>query len=380
MATLRNSYVPHLLIALGACSSADVITSGPVNGVLGVDITQCNGNQPCIDENITDVAIANGQAFIARFKNDPAGASNTVRIEVGDFGDGGVTDLHDEPTATDGQLSALSDGGVILVTSNGQPIVHDLGGFVLNVSSGGNLGGAVLAGGGFYFINADQGQGFSDPDESNWPSTGGSDGGIQSNVVNGSIVRVDLAAQTTSTVSGPSFVMTLSRHLLAADATHIYWVAGPEPGKVMQAPLDLSTSSLVMNVSNGVAAGLATNGTTLAWSATTLGAGCSIWAAGTLIFQTTAFSCMGLAIDKDHAYVAKVSSQISNNNSGTTTWVQGMALERVDLAGPSTQTASELDLASLRYYGPRRVLIDDTFVYGVDPAYVVRVAKTAFKP
>ena len=56
----------------------------------------------------------------------------------------------------------------------------------------------------------------------------------------------------------------------------------------------------------------------------------------------------------------------------------GNGIARVPLVGGGPlQTAP---LQADRWYGPRRVLVDDTYVYAIDPNYVLRFPKTAFGP
>jgi hypothetical protein len=65
----------------------------------------------------------------------------------------------------------------------------------------------------------------------------------------------------------------------------------------------------------------------------------------------------------------------SSNDPGGPTYMMGTGLGRVPLAGGPLQT---VPLASSRWYGARRVLVDAQSVYAVDPNFVVRVDKSAF--
>jgi hypothetical protein len=86
--------------------------------------------------------------------------------------------------------------------------------------------------------------------------------------------------------------------------------------------------------------------------------------------------CSGLAVDDTYAYVA-ITDTISTSNGGNQIVTVGSGIARVPLAGGPLQIVS---LQSQEWYGPRRVFVDATYVYAVDPNYVARFAKSDFGP
>jgi len=118
--------------------------------------------------------------------------------------------------------------------------------------------------------------------------------------------------------------------------------------------------------------------------------GCLVWmsAAGAAPVQVyngsqDSFFCRGLATDGQYAYftmneVAATNEGPSCTNCTNGTYVAGVVgigIARVPLAGGAAQT---LPLQSQSWYGPRRVFVDATYVYGVDPSYVLRMPLGTF--
>jgi hypothetical protein len=56
----------------------------------------------------------------------------------------------------------------------------------------------------------------------------------------------------------------------------------------------------------------------------------------------------------------------------------GKGIVRVPISGQGP--AQVVLLQSDRWYGARRVIVDDTYVYALDPSYVMRFSKSAFGP
>ena len=88
------------------------------------------------------------------------------------------------------------------------------------------------------------------------------------------------------------------------------------------------------------------------------------------------FLCSGLALDTDYAYFAMVQVYVPPAGVDSAV-VLGEGIGRVKL---STGDLTTVPLSTDRWYGARRVLVDDTYVYAIDPQYVVRFPKTAFGP
>ncbi|HEY8040386.1 MAG TPA: hypothetical protein VIF15_11360 [Polyangiaceae bacterium] len=235
------------------------------------------------------------------------------------------------------------------------------------------------------------------PDAQAWPGTLPVD-----TPATGSIYRMDrsgaAAAQALDVPLGITFSPDFMLHVLAQTSTAVYWVdASPGPqeiGHVMFAPkaswsAQQGKSLWGLAQINGLPmgfVGLAANDAYVAWAAAPEpfpgAVGCWIWAAPTggapkEIFDgdlvSTSFKCSGLAIDASYAYFAMVKVQQAQGN----VVVVGTGIGRVPLGGGPLQTVS---LQSERWYGPRRVLVDEANVYAIDPSYVLGFSKSAFGP
>lgn len=235
------------------------------------------------------------------------------------------------------------------------------------------------------------------PDESYWPGT--SAGGL--GPASGDMIRVaraDGAVQSAgmSQSTGPGFAFQYARHLIAQDARYVYTVtnesqaAGPVPVDVVRIEKSSWTAgpskvaAIVNDPSMGVV-GLAARGSTVAWTAARTpsggASGCEIGAVQTdgdggvaaprTLLQSGSYDCWGLALDDTHAYFTVVHAASDPENGGGT-FVVGTRIGRVPLAGGSPEF---VDVGASKYYGPRRVLVDDTYVYGIDPRVVLRFRK-----
>jgi hypothetical protein len=148
-----------------------------------------------------------------------------------------------------------------------------------------------------------------------------------------------------------------------------------------------SAGQIVASAPPNTLTGVAANDQDVAWATSTTpkpgATGCSVFASHadgppTKIYDGTnaSFLCWGMAVDDTYAYFATTSvAQQSSNDPGAGVYMMGTGLGRVPLAGGSLQT---VPLASSRWYGARRVLVDAQYVYAVDPSFVVRVEKSAF--
>lgn len=161
------------------------------------------------------------------------------------------------------------------------------------------------------------------------------------------------------------------------------WASGPVPTpRIQVVPIPPKGWSFVATASSG---------NTYAWAASpdvAIGAsGCLVWAsvnggAPTAVYDGSqaSFFCRGLAIDGQYAYVtmnALASTPCNGCSNTSSIYVAGNGIARIPLGGGALQT---MPLESQEWYGPRRVFVDDTYVYAVDPSYVLRVDKTAFGP
>ena len=427
MAALWRTYVACVLMS--ACSSADPSTDGPgFQGVLAIDIVNnCNGQ--CPEENVAGAALAQGSVWITRTQtqfNCPNNsncviASASVALGVATFGDAGALSVIDDVPAF-ANATTLPWSGVD-VTSDGtvadfvyaDPIANHI---VYQAFAGsadaGHTTQAVF--GHVVGVVADKGSviaAISPPANQNsggdWnqlldegPYTGGS--GAPGQDTSAALYRVDLASGNASPAKTVPLDTMASHHVLTSDAANVYGVGG---GHLWSIPRDLSTitdiaTSLPVgtgNCMNGgcqvlAPVGISVFGSTVVTaflSATSQSGGpgtsstisptrCQIFNGGTPIFDLAQKGCAGVAADAQYAYFAIVEQkQVVGGCCGTQYYLATTGIARISLTGTTTQVPSIIPLDTNRLYGPRRFLIDDTYLYGIDPAYVLRVAKTAFK-
>ncbi|HSQ63197.1 MAG TPA: hypothetical protein VLM85_08270 [Polyangiaceae bacterium] len=402
MAALRRAHLAHFLIA-ASCSAVAPATSGTIEGVAAIEFIPCSSNQQCTNENVSGAALSPGAAWVTRFTSTGGNPSdNSVQLERLTFdGDAGATVVKSIPTAMLSDVAVTPDGANVYflgVEQGGQVAMlralsaagADRAPIALPSNQGcGDVPG-LLADPGAVTVGVggsggpSQG-GNNDPDVSYWLQGTSS---IPSDVRGGFVARVNVDDGGVGPTQPTTFVITYSHHLMAADATNVYWVAGPSPqGEVHMAPRDLSaTESQLAVISSGAApVGLAAANGKVAWSSTAdlfgTTPGCWIWQSSVLVFQSTTSWCMGLAIDATDAYFATVEMRSFTDNSGQTqTFLAATGMARVSLAGPAQQTPHVLALTTDRIFGPRRILVDSQYVYGIDPAYVLRAPKSAFAP
>jgi hypothetical protein len=191
------------------------------------------------------------------------------------------------------------------------------------------------------------------------------------------------------------------QHVLAQSSTEVYWLDSThvttDLGRVMAASKSDWATDIGHRV-GGIQAvpglptgfvGLAASDSYVAWAAAPEpspgSTGCWVWSslkdgAPKEIFDSdlaqTSFSCSGLAIDATYAYFAMVEVYVPPAGVDSSVLL-GKGIARVPLAGGPLET---VPLQADRWYGPRRVLVDDTYVYAIDPSYVLRFPKTAFGP
>lgn len=242
------------------------------------------------------------------------------------------------------------------------------------------------------------------PDSWQWPAATEVDTGFT-----GSIYRVVPGAmppgQRLGVTGGITFFPGFMQHVLAQSSTNVYWVdsapVGKDVGRVMTATKAnwasdpghaIGAIPSIDNLATGFV-GLAASDSYVAWEQApepNFGfAGCWVFVSATkdgvsaaqkTIFDSdiagTSFSCNGLALDADYAYFAMVEVAVPPAGVNSSILL-GTGIGRVPLGGGALETVS---LQSDRWYGPRRVLVDDTNVYAIDPSYVLRFPKTAFGP
>jgi hypothetical protein len=187
-----------------------------------------------------------------------------------------------------------------------------------------------------------------------------------------------------------SLATALTAHVLAQSTGEVYWLDASSAANdaVMRATKsDWSTAQIVATAPSNTLTGIAASDEYVAWSTSALptpgATGCTVFASHddgppAMIYDGSKapFLCWGLAVDEAYAYFATTTVVVLfSNDPGGPTYMMGTGLGRVPLAGGPLQT---VPLASSRWYGARRVLVDAQSVYAVDPNFVVRMDKSAF--
>ena len=227
------------------------------------------------------------------------------------------------------------------------------------------------------------------PDQQSWPGSQFT----PSPSGNAKLVRFDRQNPSApmQTLPGVSSLATaLTAHVLAQSTAEVYWLDASSVGtdRVMRAAKsDWSTGQIVADAPSNTLTGIAASDAYVAWATSaqpTPGAtGCAVFAshadgppAKIYDGSKAPFLCWGLAVDDAYAYFATTTVVVQfSGDPGGPTYMMGTGLGRVPLAGGPLQT---VPLASSRWYGARRVLVDAQSVYAVDPSFVVRVDKSVF--
>jgi hypothetical protein len=187
-----------------------------------------------------------------------------------------------------------------------------------------------------------------------------------------------------------SLATALTAHVLAQSTAEVYWLDASSAGtdSVMRATKsDWSTGQIVANAPSNTLTGIAASDAYVAWATSAQpmpgATGCAVFAshadgppAKIYDGSEAPFLCWGLAVDDTYAYFATTAVvAASGNDPGGPAYMMGTGLGRVPLAGGPLRT---VPLASSRWYGARRVLVDAQYVYAVDPSFVVRMDKNGF--
>jgi hypothetical protein len=413
---LRRTNLAHVLIAT-ACSSADPSTApGPIQGVSALEQLDCNGY--CAEEYVAGAAVGQGTMWITRARDIPNSNggmhADDAQLALVDFADAGIIILAKTPTYATTNFGSVASSNVG-VTADGSKLYfayddrnaskvvlqdgldggsQQLGpdGVVVGVAA--QPTSAVVAvvpsccgmscgSGCFNSSGFDQGSGTFNPN-------GSSDAGAVLygvNFADGGVMQrtVGIDAQ-------------VSVHNFTSDGANVYWIGG---GQLWTMPQDFTAAPMASPATiAGYPVGLSTSNGVVAWATVrgTTGTNCSgpcpftpqgydIASTNGPIYtaQSSTQFCLGLAIDATYAYFAITEQRTTSNccndqdggpNINTDIYTTGIA--RVSLTGGASQTPSVIPFSTNRMYGPRRFFVDDTFVYGVDAAFVLRIAKTAF--
>jgi hypothetical protein len=227
------------------------------------------------------------------------------------------------------------------------------------------------------------------PDAQNWPGQQA----MLAPSLGASLQRFDRqsASPSLQPLAGVSSLATaLTSHVLAQSTDEVYWLdaSNGSSDSVMRASKSQwSSGQLVAIAASNSLTGIAANDQYVAWASSVSpspgATGCAVFASHAdgppeKIYDGAhaPFLCWGMALDDAYAYftTTQVVMQFPNDQGGPT-YMMGTGLGRVPLAGGPLET---VPLASSRWYGARRVLVDAQYVYAVDPSFVVRVDKSAF--
>ncbi len=202
--------------------------------------------------------------------------------------------------------------------------------------------------------------------------------------------RQDASAPMQALTGVSSLATALTAHVLAQSTQEVYWLdasRAPSDSVMRASKSQWSAGQIVATAPSNTLTGIAANDPYVAWATSaqpTPGAtGCAAFASHAdgppvKIYDgsNAPFLCWGMALDDTYAYFATttVVEQFPGDTGGPT-YMMGTGLGRVPLAGGPLRT---VPLASSRWYGARRVLVDAQYVYAVDPDFVVRVDKSVF--
>ncbi len=427
MDTLRRPHIAHVLIVC-ACSGTDPSAGGTtIEGVHALESLTC-GSGNCPEENTAGAALARGHVWFSRDysycpNNGGMCPTNTLHVGFAEaaFGsDGGVSLIEQTP---DTQGTNLSSGVGVAVDESVAYFAYtnDAKGLVLvhGVSNGADAGVGQIAQQGYITgvvadgrsavvgVISNNNTGTYQSEQVDQGSGGGLATGGLGNNPNGTLYRMNLDDGGVAQQSAP-FDFTITHHLMVSSGSSIYGIG---TSTVWVAPVDLSaaptavgqippaqtgtactsgaciSSGVGIDAANGVVAWSVLQGSSICNNGPcTFGSPiCSVWKNGASPSQSTriyqaAGACLGLAIDATHAYFALVETRPSSCTNCNSYDLYTTGIARIALDGPDTQQPTVLKLDSTRFYGPRRFFADDTYVYGIDPAYVLRIPKSAFGP
>jgi hypothetical protein len=227
------------------------------------------------------------------------------------------------------------------------------------------------------------------PDAQNWPGQQA----MLAPSVGASLRRFDRqnASSPMQLLAGVSSLATaLTSHVLAQSADEVYWLDASDAvsTRVMRASKSQWTAGQVLATAPpNSATGIAANDSYVVWATSAPpepgATGCAVFAShgdgpAEKIYDgaQAPFLCWGMALDDTYAYFTTTEVVVEfPNDQGGPIYLMGTGLGRVRLTGGPLQT---VPLASGRWYGARRVLVDAQYVYAIDPSFVTRVDKSVF--
>ena len=209
--------------------------------------------------------------------------------------------------------------------------------------------------------------------------------------VDGRIFAVTQTGTMTTLPIQPKFNHQTLKNALVNNTTSLFYTEYEPPitsssATLVRSVLKNGTSPLKVGTiprASGVPVGLGASDAFVAWSSSIayeffpalpqcrIGGYDLVTSTEVQLFNTTQFSCMDAATDGTHVYFAIVDVEEDHSQN-----MRGLGLGRVSIA---TKTFESIRTGVTgRAAGARRVYLDGTDVYAVDPFVVAKIAKSAF--
>jgi hypothetical protein len=387
---------------VAACFGAGPIPSAPTDATIVFAIApSMTDNSNCTSYYIGDVALGSDAGYAVTVPYKPQSCMGGGSISQGlpqpvfrfaktggttMIGSAGPASNNSEP-----KIAATGSGAVwaYAITTPSNAIQIDPGPTVITFpqSSGPSFGAAALIqAADALYLAAAPAQGQSTPNDPSYPccgptqNGGANPGSIQASPAN----AVHIA---------PILACTATNRCLAVNTGSVYYFDQPTGStglatsaveETTKAGVTTKIGDIGMMSSINSPVGIAADDATVVWATSvtytntgTPPAGCQITkrAAGgtpTVLLNTQHFSCIDVALDGGFAYFAIVSVVGSDSNNQT---MRGDGVGRVDLATGAVESLAPGIEGPMS--GARRVYVDETDLYLVDPVVIAKVAKTA---
>ena len=385
-----------------ACFGAGPLPTPPTSATAVFSISPTlTDNTNCASYYIGDVALGSdaGYAIAIPYKPQSCGGGGSLGqnlpqpvFRFGKTGD--VTMIGSAGTSTgnsEPKIAATGSGAVwAYALSTGNTIQIDPGAMLISIpqSGGPTVGPATLiAATDALYLAAAPSQTQIPPNDPSYPCCNSMQGGG-----NPGAIQAIATAPAFATIT-PILACTAANRCLAVNTDNVYYFDQPTGSIGMTSAVEQTTKAgatttigqigMTSTITSPV--GIAADETAAVWAASVNYAntsstplrGCviskyDVGGSTTALFTTTRFSCMDIALDGTHIYFAIVSVIGSDSNSQ---YMRGDGVGRVDR---TTGALESLDLGIISpESGPRRVYVDDTDLYLVDPVVIGKIAKTA---
>lgn len=403
------------LVSLAACYGSGPAPSVPKDATVVFEAPFPAKDQECSDSRyIGPVAIADdkGYAIVLPYQplqqNCGSQGPSPITLELDSFAKNGATPGGQQVNGASLEMSMqgevpwlATDGADVLYSyyDGGQAVIGPVMVRVSNPANAtGNGPGALWidSGGALYGAWGQQQMGgVADPDSPQYPGDGSGPSQPMGELASVPLpLTMNQNVQPAAIASSSMLECAESRHCVVTTATGVFFVTAPAVGSTSFAQLHALAKATGTDTvldfpgggrdSNLTTVGLDSDGTTVVASfaygptGQDLRPGCWIYAsqgdAPTLVFQTTAFSCMDATIDGDSVYFAIVHGE--GCDCGPPVLIHGDGIGRVSLSDASKFESIAVKMAGIAR-GPRRVYVDADAIYAVDPLVIARIAKTA---